>query len=119
MLRVRTLLPLVRRFSKKTKDIPFSETRKSSDPDVFRGPGGYTARELFNLVGGKGAEGEAPAEAPAGGGAAARSVDPADLDTMTVPQLMEVLRGAGVDYTDCFDRESLLDKAKEHLGGRA
>ena len=32
------------------KDIPFSDTRKSTDPNVFRGPGGYTAAELFQQL---------------------------------------------------------------------
>eukprot|EP00968_Pinguiococcus_pyrenoidosus_P017149 scaffold1667_cov258-Pinguiococcus_pyrenoidosus.AAC.23 len=47
-----------------------------------------------------------------GGGEAPLSLE---LETLSVQELQEQLRSRGVDFSDCFDRESLMERARRHM----
>lgn len=114
-----------------SRSAPFAATRQSTDPNVFRGPGGYTAAQLFRKLqeaerkGEVDDEGKDEGEGPLGGVAAEGTGPASEQDGECYPgrawaakvrelrsqELQALLRTRGVDHSDCKDKESLVERA--------
>ena len=98
---------------------------EAEEADTYRGPGGLTARQIFEAMqaGGKAAgdpywrqDGELAEELKFSDAEAL----PQDLTALKVGQLQEALHRRGLRSDDCFDKESLvlrLQRALEEGGG--
>ena len=106
--------------------------------DSFYGPGGLSARQIMSKlhevhardagltkeeareVGRVTADARAAASSarPAGSPSADGTIPRAELEAMSVTKLVSLLVARGVDFSDCAERQMLIDRALLHLGER-
>ena len=96
--------------------------RLTTDPDAFFGPGGLSARQIFDKVQqsrakeANAAREQQQAEAQQRQKASGRVLkSDADLSAASSKELREALVAHGVDVSDCFERSDLLSRARSHL----
>ena len=105
-------------------------TSGSDDPDVFRGPGGLTGRELFELTqraAARDAQHYGTTGAGAGDAATARARAAAATPwqggdhaaSLSVRELQERLDLLDVKYDDCVEKAELVERYKATAAQRA
>ena len=91
----------------------------ATDPDAYFGPGGLSARQIFEKVQqGRAKEATRARQEQASDSAQpanAAALSEADLEKASSKELRSMLDGKAVDCSDCFERADLLAKARQHL----
>jgi hypothetical protein len=82
------------------------------DPDLYKGPGGLTARQIFQAVRDGGKAKAAPTQAKSS------STDTQPFDTMSSKELRQVLKEHNVDFRDCFEKCELIKRAEKTVRRR-
>ena len=108
-------------------------TSNGDDPDSFKGPGGLSARQIFEAV-----QHSVEKDTYQYGDEYGESINPSpphnqyqrketqqdafvkkpvgiEPETMNVKELRELLTKHSIDYSDCFEKNDLVERVKLHI----
>lgn len=81
----------------------------SDDPDIYRGPGGLTARQIFEKIQqGKEKDNLKTPENNPGD-------DIPNVNDLSIRELQEALQQKGIDYSDCIEKVELVERYRANF----